>query len=50
MDVKGNIGTKWVCAMVVPANIYLFKVNKGNTSKICEVCSKLTIKTPGQRH
>ena len=25
--------------------IYLFKVNKRNTRKICEICSKLTIKT-----
>ena len=29
-----------------PANIYLFKV----TSKRCEIRSKLTIKTPEQRH
>ena len=28
-----------------PANISLFKVNK-NTRKMCEICSKLTIKTP----
>ena len=29
-----------------PANIYLFKVNNKNTRKRCEICSKLTIKTP----
>ena len=29
-----------------PANIYFFKVNNGNTTKRCEMCSKLTIKTP----
>ena len=29
-----------------PANIYLFKVNNRNTRKRCEICSKLTIKTP----
>ena len=31
-----------------PANIYLF--NNRNTRKGCEICSKLTIKTPEQRH
>ena len=30
-------------------NIYLFKVNNRNTRKRCEMCSKLTIKTP-ERH
>ena len=29
--------------------IYLFKVNNRNTSKNCEICSKLTIQTPEQR-
>ena len=29
----------------IPANISLFKINK-NTRKRCEICSKLTIKTP----
>ena len=33
----------------VPANIYLFKVNKRNTRKRCEICSELTIKTPERR-
>ena len=28
-----------------PANIHLFKVNNSNTTKRCEICSKLTIKT-----
>ena len=28
----------------------LFKVNNRNTRKRCEICSKLTIKTPKQRH
>ena len=31
------------------ANIYLFKVNNRNSRKRCEVCSKLTIKTPERR-
>ena len=29
-----------------PGNIYLFKVNNKNTRKRCEICSKLTTKTP----
>ena len=29
-----------------PVYIYLFKVNNRNTRKRCEICSKLTIKTP----
>ena len=28
---------------VIPANIYLFKVNGKTTKKGCEICSKLTI-------
>ena len=33
-----------------PADVYLFKVNNRNIRKICETCSKLTIKTPERRH
>ena len=33
-----------------PANIYLFKVNNGNTGKMGEICPKLTMKTPERRH
>ena len=29
---------------------YLFKVNNGNTRTMCEICSKLSIKTPERRH
>ena len=29
-----------------PANIYLFNANSRNTTKKCEICSKLTKKTP----
>ena len=29
-----------------PAGMQLFKVNNGDTRTICEICSKLTIKTP----
>ena len=30
----------------LPVGIYMFKVNNRNTRKRCEICSKLTIKTP----
>ena len=32
-----------------PAGIYLLKVNDRNTRTKCEICSKLTIKTPVRR-
>ena len=33
-----------------PVCNYMFKVNIRNTRTRCEICSKLTIKTPEQRH
>ena len=33
-----------------PDDIYLFKFNKRNTRKRCEICLKLTIKTPKRCH
>ena len=33
----------------LPAGIYLLKVNNRNTRTKCEICSKLTIKTPERR-
>ena len=33
----------------IPANIYLFKILNRNTTKRCEICSKLTFKTPERR-
>ena len=33
-----------------PADFYLFKANNKCTRKRCEICSKLTIKTPERRH
>ena len=36
--------------MLIPAGIYLFKVNNRNTRTRCEICSKLTINTPERRH
>ena len=41
--------THKITHMLYPANIYLFKVNNRNTRKRCEICSKLTIKTPEKR-
>ena len=32
-----------------PAGNYMFKVNNRNTRTRCEICSKLTIKTPKRR-
>ena len=32
-----------------PAGIYMLKVNSRNTGTRCEICSKVTIKTPGRR-
>ena len=29
-----------------PAGIFLLKINNRNTRRKCEICSKLTIKTP----
>ena len=31
------------------AGIYLFKINNGTTRTMCEICSKLKIKTPKER-
>ena len=31
---------------LIPAGIYMLKVNNRNTRTRCEICSKLTIKTP----
>ena len=32
------------------AGIYLFKFKNGNTREMCEICSKLAIKTPERHH
>ena len=33
-----------------PAGNYMFKANNRNTKTRCEICSKLTIKTPKRPH
>ena len=35
---------------LIPAGIYLFTVNNRNFKTMCEICSKLAIKTPERRH
>ena len=35
---------------LLPAGNYMLKVNNRNTRTRCEICSKLTIKTPERRH
>ena len=34
---------------IIPVGIYLLQVNSRNTGTRCEICSKLTIKTPERR-
>ena len=34
---------------LIPVGFYLLKVNNRSTQTRCEICSKLTIKTPGRR-
>ena len=40
-----QVNVCWVI-MSYPAGIYMFKVNNKNTRSRCEICSKLTVKTP----
>ena len=32
-----------------PVDNYMFKINNRNTKTTCEICSKLTVKTPERR-
>ena len=41
--------SSWRVSRNWPVNIYLFMDNNGNSRKRCEICSKLTIKTPERR-
>ena len=40
---------KFFCRVCNPAGNYMFKVNNRNSRTRCEICSKLTIKTPERR-
>ena len=48
LSMKFNSARKLIILNTPPANIYLFKFNNRNRKR-CEICSKLTIKTP-ERH
>ena len=50
VKVSGNPTNSTKCTRSNPAGIYLFKVNNRNTRTRCEICSRLTIKTPERRH
>ena len=47
--------SKWLlsfdltCYSLYPANIYFLKGNNRKTRRRCEICSKLTVKTPERR-
>ena len=43
-----NYSSTWYTTF--PVSIYMFKVNNKNTRTRCEICLKLTIKTPQRRH
>ena len=42
--------TRFLLNTLGPPDIYLLKVSNWNTRTICEICSKLAIKTPERRH
>ena len=44
-----NIYYACIESEIFPVSIYLLKVNNRNTRTRCEICSKLTIKTPERR-
>ena len=46
---RGGMENHGFLAGSYPAGIYLLKVNNKNTRARCEICSKLTIKTPERR-
>ena len=48
--ITSNIFQTILCSdSKIPAGIYLLKFNNRNTRARCEICSKLTIKTPERR-
>ena len=44
------IGNVKYLSVTLLVDIYLFKVNNKNTRTMCEICSKLKIKTPERLH
>ena len=49
-NVNKKMSVRKVITFNFPVGIYLLKVNNRNTTTRCEICSKLTIKTPERRH
>ena len=47
--ILGNTDSHALQTNDIPAGNYIFKVNNRNTRTRCEICSKLTIKTPERR-
>ena len=41
-----QLAVSWYCFRINPSRHLIVQVNNGNTRTMCEVCSKLTIKTP----
>ena len=50
LEVSNQYAKKLLKVNGNPASIYLLKVNNRKTRTKCEICSKLTIKTPEQFH
>ena len=50
LTIKTLIQLLEVISKLIPANVCLLNVNNRNTSKRCEMCSKLTIKTLERRN
>ena len=48
-NVYKTLGSDGSFVYVIPAGNDMFKINNRNTRTRCKICSKLTIKTPGQR-
>ena len=44
--VKRYVHKNWSCGIRLPADNYMFKVNKNHTTTRYEICSKLKRKTP----
>ena len=48
---NGPVASKSVDSSTnLPVSNYMFKVNNRNTRTSCEICSKLTVKTPERRY
>ena len=50
MNIAKFLRTYGKCFYSYPFSIYFFIANNRNTTKRCEICSNLTIKTPQQLH